>query len=46
MPNMKMKESSMSRYPEWDDYCSRTGFLLPLPTALAGCVLSPRTKGE
>ena len=46
LPNMKMKESSMSRYPEWDDYCARTGFLLPPPIALVRCISSARTKGE
>lgn len=29
LPNMKMKEASMSRYPEWDAYVARTGLLLP-----------------
>ncbi len=29
LPNMKMKEASMSRYPEWDAYVARTGMLLP-----------------
>lgn len=29
LTNMKMKEASMSRYPEWADYKSRTGMLLP-----------------
>ncbi len=27
--NMKMKEASMERYPEWADYHARTGMLLP-----------------
>ena len=27
--NMKMKEASMARYPEWDEYRRRTGMLLP-----------------
>lgn len=29
LPNMLMKEASMSRYPEWEAYKRRTGFLLP-----------------
>lgn len=29
MTNMKMKEASMSRYPEWADYARRTGMVLP-----------------
>lgn len=29
LPNMKLKEASMSRYPEWDAYVARTGLLLP-----------------
>lgn len=29
LPNMKNKEASMSRYPEWDAYAARTGMLLP-----------------
>jgi protein-S-isoprenylcysteine O-methyltransferase Ste14 len=29
LPNMLMKEASMSRYPEWAEYRRRTGFLLP-----------------
>ena len=29
LPNMQKKEKSMSRYPEWDAYAARTGFLLP-----------------
>jgi protein-S-isoprenylcysteine O-methyltransferase Ste14 len=27
--NMRMKEASMSRYPEWADYKARTGMVLP-----------------
>jgi hypothetical protein len=27
--NMIMKEASMSRYPEWQAYRARTGWLLP-----------------
>lgn len=27
--NIAMKEASMSRYPEWDDYVKRSGYLLP-----------------
>ena len=29
VPNMKKKDESMSRYPEWDAYVARTGLLLP-----------------
>ena len=29
VPNMLMKEASMSRYPEWPRYRARTGLLLP-----------------
>ncbi len=29
LPNMLMKEASMSRYAEWEDYCARSGFLVP-----------------
>lgn len=29
LTNMKLKEASMSRYPEWPEYQSRTGMLLP-----------------
>lgn len=29
VPNMKKKDASMSRYPEWDAYVARTGLLLP-----------------
>ena len=29
LPNMLMKEASMSRYPEWTAYKNRTGMLLP-----------------
>lgn len=29
LTNMKLKEASMSRYPEWDDYVARSGMLLP-----------------
>lgn len=29
LPNMLMKEASMSRYPRWDAYCARAGFLWP-----------------
>lgn len=29
LPNMKNKEASMSRYPEWEAYAARTGMLLP-----------------
>ncbi|MBI1949269.1 MAG: DUF1295 domain-containing protein [Deltaproteobacteria bacterium] len=29
VPNMLAKEASMSRYPEWAAYASRTGMLLP-----------------
>ena len=29
VPNMKKKDASMSRYPEWDAYVARTGILLP-----------------
>lgn len=34
LPNMKMKEVSMARYPEWPAYYARTGMLLPWPPAL------------
>jgi protein-S-isoprenylcysteine O-methyltransferase Ste14 len=34
--NMKMKEASMSRYPEWGAYAGRTGMLLPRLSALLG----------
>jgi len=29
VPNMRKKDASMSRYPEWDAYVARTGLLLP-----------------
>ena len=29
LTNMKLKEASMSRYPEWDAYYRRTGLVLP-----------------
>ncbi len=29
LPNMRNKDESMSRYPEWDAYVARTGLLLP-----------------
>ncbi len=29
LPNMLMKEQSMSRYPQWNAYKARTGMLLP-----------------
>lgn len=29
VPNMLRKEASMARYPEWEAYRARTGFLLP-----------------
>ena len=29
LTNMKLKEASMSRYPQWDAYYQRTGLLLP-----------------
>lgn len=29
VPNMKKKDASMSRYPEWEAYVARTGLLLP-----------------
>jgi protein-S-isoprenylcysteine O-methyltransferase Ste14 len=29
LTNMKLKEASMSRYPEWDAYVRRTGMVLP-----------------
>jgi protein-S-isoprenylcysteine O-methyltransferase Ste14 len=29
VPNMRKKDLSMSRYPEWDAYVARTGLLLP-----------------
>ena len=29
VPNMRKKDESMSRYPEWDSYVARTGLLLP-----------------
>lgn len=29
LPNMLRKEASMSRYPEWEAYKARSGFLLP-----------------
>jgi len=34
LPNMLLKEASMSRYPDWTDYYSRTGMLLPWIPAL------------
>lgn len=27
--NMKVKDASMSRYKDWDNYCSQTGFIIP-----------------
>lgn len=38
LPNMLQKEASMSRYPEWEAYVRRTGFLLPrlLPPSRSG----------
>jgi protein-S-isoprenylcysteine O-methyltransferase Ste14 len=29
LPNMLLAEASLSRYPEWEAYRARTGFLLP-----------------
>ncbi len=29
LPNMRKKDESMSRYPEWEAYVARTGLLLP-----------------
>jgi len=29
IPNMRKKDASMSRYPEWEAYVARTGLLLP-----------------
>jgi protein-S-isoprenylcysteine O-methyltransferase Ste14 len=29
LPNMVMKEASISRYPGWAEYKKRTGMLLP-----------------
>ncbi len=29
VPNMRKKDASMSRYPEWEAYVARTGLLLP-----------------
>lgn len=34
LPNMLMKEASMSRYPQWSAYKARTGMLLPPVSAL------------
>lgn len=31
IPNMLRKEASMARYPEWEAYRARTGFLVPWP---------------
>jgi protein-S-isoprenylcysteine O-methyltransferase Ste14 len=31
VPNMLRKERSMSRYPQWEAYKSRSGFLIPQP---------------
>lgn len=39
LTNMKLKEASMSRYPEWGDYVARTGMLLPR-------LLAPATSPE
>ena len=36
LPNMLLKEASMSRYPEWAEYHARTGMLLPWLPALLG----------
>lgn len=33
VPNMLRKEASMSRYPEWAEYKSKSGFLLPKLTS-------------
>jgi protein-S-isoprenylcysteine O-methyltransferase Ste14 len=45
LPNMKMKEASMSRHPGWDAYVARTGLLLPklFPPA-APAAPSPRVE--
>lgn len=42
--NMRMKEASMSRYPEWPAYYARTGMLLPrlFPAAAAAPSLEER----
>jgi protein-S-isoprenylcysteine O-methyltransferase Ste14 len=34
LPNMLLKEASMSRYPEWENYYQSTGMLLPWLPAL------------
>ena len=37
LPNMMIKEASMSRYgTDWDEYYGRTGMLLPPLSALFG----------
>ena len=40
LPNMLLKEASMSRYDEWDAYYARTGMLLPWPPAFFKMMLS------
>jgi protein-S-isoprenylcysteine O-methyltransferase Ste14 len=43
--NMIHKEASMSRYPEWEAYRARTGWLLPKFRKLAASSVSPSSLG-
>jgi protein-S-isoprenylcysteine O-methyltransferase Ste14 len=43
LPNMLLKELSLSRYPQWAAYRARTGMLLPWPAFWAG---APRPASE
>ena len=54
VPNMLAKERSMSRYPAWNAYVARTGFLLPrlgavppwpAPDGTVGSEVAARTTG-
>jgi len=44
--NICMKEARMSRHPGWDDYCVRTGLLLPKPATLVRVAFAGGPGGE